>query len=157
MTEVRALDATDLAALVTLQPHCFDPPWSEAMLRARLEHPRGLNLGIFSGEALAGFVLTSCLLDEAQVLQIGVDPRQRRSGLAHRLLQRALDDLAGAGVARVMLEVRESNLPAMGLYLKLGFVEDGRRAGYYPTTAGHEAAVLMSVRLASVAAASLKG
>jgi ribosomal-protein-alanine N-acetyltransferase len=157
MAEVRTLGQADLAALVALQPLCFDPPWSEAMLLARLEHPRGLNLGIFSDEALAGFVLISRLFDEAQVLQVGVDPQQQRSGLAHRLLQRALDELAGAGVERVMLEVRESNLPAMGLYLKLGFVEDGRRAGYYPTTAGQEAAVLMSVRLASVAPASLKG
>jgi ribosomal protein S18 acetylase RimI-like enzyme len=31
----------------------------------------------------------------------------------------------------VLLEVRQSNRPARALYLSLGFIETGRRHGYY--------------------------
>ena len=116
------------------------------MLRARLVHPRSLNLGIFTGGQLHGFVLLSHLLDEAEVLEIGVAPQYQRAGLARQLLLHAQQQLAQRGIERLMLEVRASNLPALGLYRALGFVEDGRRSGYYPTATGHEDAVLMSVR-----------
>ncbi len=146
MAEVRALELADLAGLNRLQPQCFDPPWSEDMLRARLVHPRSLNLGLFCDGDLQGFVLLSHLLDEAEVLQIGVAPQYQRGGLARRLLTQALQQLVGLGIERLMLEVRVSNQPALGLYRALGFVEDGRRRGYYPTATGYEDAVLMSVR-----------
>ncbi|UTW10321.1 GNAT family N-acetyltransferase [Marinobacterium rhizophilum] len=146
MAEVRVLVESDLASLDQLQPQCFDPPWSEDMLRARLRHPRSLNLGIFCAGELQGFVLLGYLLDEAEVLQIGVAQRHLRRGLARQLLGTALQRLPALGVERLMLEVRASNQAALGLYRGLGFVEDGRRAGYYPTATGHEDAVLMSVR-----------
>ncbi len=53
-----------------------------------------------------------------------------------------------AGVTEVILEVRASNQPALGLYRRLGFVETGRRPGYYmdpPEPA--EDAVLMRLGL----------
>ncbi len=146
MVDVRILSEADLRSLAELQPQCFDPPWSEEMLRARLLHPRGLNLGIFSAGELQGFVLLSYLLDEAEVLQIGVARRQLRRGLARQLLAAALQQLPALGVERLMLEVRASNVAALSLYRGLGFVEDGRRSGYYATVTGHEDAVLMSVR-----------
>ncbi|MCP8685977.1 ribosomal protein S18-alanine N-acetyltransferase [Marinobacterium sedimentorum] len=146
MAEVRALELADLASLNRLQPQCFDPPWSQDMLRARLVHSRGLNLGIFCDGDLQGFVLLSHVLDEAEVLQIGVAPQYQRAGLARQLLTQAQAQLAGLGIERLMLEVRASNRPALGLYRALGFIEDGRRRGYYPTSTGHEDAVLMSVR-----------
>lgn len=146
MADIRPLELNDLASLHQLQLQCFDPPWSEEMLRARMVHPRSLNLGIFTGGQLHGFVLLSHLLDEAEVLEIGVAPQYQRAGLARQLLQHALQQLAQLGIERLMLEVRASNFPALGLYRALGFVEDGRRAGYYPAATGHEDAVLMSLR-----------
>jgi ribosomal-protein-alanine N-acetyltransferase len=35
------------------------------------------------------------------------------------------------GAQKIVLEVRESNLPARALYEKAGFVESGSRSGYY--------------------------
>jgi ribosomal-protein-alanine N-acetyltransferase len=40
-------------------------------------------------------------------------------------------DVAGQGVTRATLEVRESNRPARQLYERLGFVAAGIRHGYY--------------------------
>lgn len=147
MTELRPLTCADLAVLLDLEARCFDPPWSEALLRRRLEQPDSLSLGMFDGRELAGFVLCSRLFDEAELLQIAVAPARRREGLGRWLLETALSQLAEAGAERLLLEVRASNRAAIGLYRILGFQQDGRRRGYYPTDAGAEDAVLMSREL----------
>jgi ribosomal-protein-alanine N-acetyltransferase len=51
------------------------------------------------------------------------------------------------GVRRCLLEVRESNTAARGLYETLSFQLDGIRKNYYPTTTGREDALLMSRQL----------
>jgi [ribosomal protein S18]-alanine N-acetyltransferase len=56
------------------------------------------------------------------------------------LIQRAGNDAAPA----ILLEVRESNLPARRLYEKHGFREVGRRRAYYRDPA--EAAILYALR-----------
>jgi ribosomal-protein-alanine N-acetyltransferase len=48
-------------------------------------------------------------------------------------------------VREVLLEVRRSNVAAQGFYRSVGFVEEGRRPGYYADPI--EDAVLMRLRL----------
>ncbi len=50
-----------------------------------------------------------------------------------------------SGAEAMQLEVRASNGAAIGLYQRLGFVEQGRRKGYYSAPA--EDAVLMGVAM----------
>lgn len=86
-------------------------------------------------------------VDDIALLNMVVDPTRQRAGLSFWMLQLLLRDYASAGFARCILEVRVSNLPARGLYQKLGFIEDGVRPGYYPAGSGREDAVLMSMSL----------
>ena len=39
--------------------------------------------------------------------------------------------MKAGGVSSLTLEVRASNYPAISLYEKLGFIQVGRRPGYY--------------------------
>ncbi len=48
-----------------------------------------------------------------------------------RLLAAFLDNLRQLGAKAALLEVRESNASARNLYVKAGFIETGRRRGYY--------------------------
>lgn len=95
---------------------------------------------------LEAFCLASLVLDEASLLLIAVRPGARGKGLGRQLLQALLDGLGSVGIHRCLLEVRESNMAALALYLSCGFARDGRRRGYYPPEAGgkREDAVLMS-------------
>ncbi len=65
----------------------------------------------------------------AHVAEFGMAclPECRRIGLGTALLQRALDWARSMGVQKVTLEVFASNEPAIALYLKMGFQEEGRR------------------------------
>ncbi|GGO78739.1 ribosomal-protein-alanine acetyltransferase [Marinobacterium nitratireducens] len=144
MAEVRALSAAHLTALSLLEASSFEPPWSETLLQRQLGQPGGFNLGLFEGDELLAFALCSRLFDEAELLQIAVQPARRREGLGRQLLEEVMARLAGDGCERLMLEVRASNAAGLSLYRILGFAEDGRRKGYYASGSGREDAVLMS-------------
>lgn len=71
----------------------------------------------------------TCVADEAQILDIYVEPALRRQGLAEKKLREWFATLAPG--TKVILEVRLSNVPARKLYKKLGFKEIYQRKAYY--------------------------
>ena len=67
--------------------------------------------------------------DEAQIIDIYVEPEQRRQGLAEKKLREWMAGLPKG--TKVILEVRVGNTPARKLYEKLGFTELYVRKNYY--------------------------
>jgi ribosomal-protein-alanine N-acetyltransferase len=100
-----------------------EDPWSEAAFISLLAQP-GMTALI---DERGGFLLLRTILDEAEIITIGVThPRQ---GIATRLLQTAL---ACTIATKIHLEAAESNTAALALYTRLGFTPSGRRPAYYP-------------------------
>jgi RimJ/RimL family protein N-acetyltransferase len=60
-------------------------------------------------------------------LGMGLAPDARGQGRGRLLLERALADGFGVGLERIELEVFASNVRAVHLYRRTGFVEEGRR------------------------------
>jgi ribosomal protein S18 acetylase RimI-like enzyme len=65
--------------------------------------------------------------DEAEILNIAVDPAFRRRGVASALLTAVCQQAQGT----IFLEVAEPNAPAIALYRKHGWEQAGVRTGYY--------------------------
>ncbi len=147
---VQELRETDLDALCQIEDECFSPPWSSALLAGYLAHERYRGIGLFVVDAatgtqcLVGFALFSLVLDEAELLQIGVTRADRGRGGGKVLLEAAHERLKAERISRIMLEVRRSNSAAIGLYRRCGYQEDGCRKGYYTHPDGREDALLMS-------------
>jgi len=80
---------------------------------------------------LAGFAVFRRVLDEAEILNLAVDPSVRRMGIGRELLIAGMRELRARGVSKVFLEVRASNQPAIDFYSVAGFTAQGRRRGYY--------------------------
>jgi ribosomal-protein-alanine N-acetyltransferase len=78
----------------------------------------------------AGFVLTRHVLDEEELLLIGVTPEARRQGVGAALIEHLFKVARTRGTARVFLEMRRGN-PAIHLYHKFGFEPIGERRNYY--------------------------
>ena len=104
------------------------PPESYAKLA---DSHGSILLVCIANDRVVGFVAARQAADEAEILNIAVHPDFRRKGIAYALLHAALDEFLSSGVARVFLELRESNLPARNLYQRHGFVPSGRRKNYY--------------------------
>jgi ribosomal-protein-alanine acetyltransferase len=87
---------------------------------------------------VAGFLAVRELVPgEREILNLAVDPAERRKGLARGLLRDALGRTKGAW----FLEVRASNAAAIQLYESAGFQRAGRRPDYYDNPA--EDAIVM--------------
>jgi len=82
-------------------------------------------------DAAAGFVLAREAAGEAEILSIGISPKQRRGGLGWRLMLSAMKEAKRRGAEEMFLEVDETNTAAVQMYRKLDFVKVGARNAYY--------------------------
>jgi ribosomal-protein-alanine N-acetyltransferase len=78
-----------------------------------------------------GFLLAWHVADELHILNVATSASMRRCGVATALLSHGLAYARDNAIRIVVLEVRRSNRPAIGLYRKLDFTVLGVRAGYY--------------------------
>ncbi|HHG91064.1 MAG TPA: ribosomal-protein-alanine N-acetyltransferase [Devosia sp.] len=135
-------DAKNLARLHTA---AFFRGWSESELAAYIStpHKTPLYVACNARRHIAGFVVLQLAGDEAELLSIVVAPRWRGRGLGEALLRAGIDDLRTTPVERMFLEVDEANEPAIRLYRRFGFIEVGKRKGYFPLRGGSPATALV--------------
>jgi len=146
------LDVGHAGRVASLHHHGgFARGWDPGECAALIADSAVVADGAFCGPSKEpdAFVLSRKAADEAEILCIVVSPSRRRDGLARALLSAHLARLAATGVAQIFLEVEEGNEAAQRLYRRFGFVEVGRRKGYYPKSDGSRAtAIAMRLDLA---------
>lgn len=128
----------DSLALLHAAAFADQRPWSAAEFETLLASPH-----VFLVAEARGFALGRVIVDEVELLTIATAPEARRQGVGRRLMQAFEAEAKGRGVALAHLEVAADNLPALALYQAQGWVETGRRAGYYPRSDGSPADALM--------------
>lgn len=138
--ELRQLLPADARRCAELEDLLFheDNPWSENVFLVEFAHPHTFYLGVFEGEeesqqllGYAGMAMLGPRDDpEFEIHTIGVDPGHQRRGIA-RLLMDNLMGVADKYDAQVFLEVRTDNVPAITMYERYGFVNQGIRRNYY--------------------------
>lgn len=129
--EIIPMNAVYAPEVAALEKACFRDPWSEASIRGELENPLSLWLVAVEQGAVVGYIGSQTVLDEADVMNLAVDPAIRRRGVGRALLRALETRLRAENVHALSLEVRPSNLAARALYAREGFVEAGRRPKYY--------------------------
>jgi len=146
MHGIRRFEVEDAAAVCELaatEPYAAQ--WSVESYRRSEESGFAGWVAMHGDGGAKGFIVTRTISGEAEILNLAVAADCRRRGIASALFDEALKSFKVAGVRRIFLEVRASNLAAIAFYRRHGFAEAGSRAGYYPATesAGSENAVLM--------------
>jgi ribosomal-protein-alanine N-acetyltransferase len=142
----RPIGAERSAECASLHASSFAYPWREADFEQLLAAPETSARGAIETKEsnLAGFVLSRCALDEAEILTLAVAPAWRRNGIGRSLLASHLAGLAAMVITLVFLEVDVENLAARGLYASFGFRQVGERKAYYRTAdAGPATALVM--------------
>ena len=143
--DIRNLIASDVqAVLAILRESPEAAAWSQENLLQLASGVPAAWVAEVNG-ALVGFLIGRAAADEFEILNMAVSPGNRRQGIGSKLLECALEFSRIAGGARVYLDVRASNEPAIALYTRHGFTECGRRARYYRDPV--EDAVLLTVNL----------
>ena len=131
MIEIRTMEPQDVPQVAELEKVCFSDPWSEKSIVSELDNPLSCWLVAVSGEQVVGYVGSQTVLDGSDMMNIAVSPDFRRKGVAESLIETLISFLRERRSRCLILEVRASNVPAIALYEKLGFLEIGRRRNYY--------------------------
>jgi ribosomal-protein-alanine N-acetyltransferase len=122
------LSPNDSKVIARLHAETFpEAPWDAEWLSTMLTKPTTSGWLASVGNEPAGFLLTTVIAGEAEILSIGTRPRFQRRGIADALLTR----LTAEPLTSIFLDVSAANEPARTLYARHGFVETGRRTAYY--------------------------
>lgn len=130
---LRPAAESDLNQVVQIERACFADPWTEESFRRLLAGDSAIFrvIGYPPDSTVAGYVIAFAIGEDAELLNIAVEPSFRGRGLAGQMLDALLIELGSRGVRTAFLEVRESNGAARALYGSRGFAEIGRRRNYY--------------------------
>jgi ribosomal-protein-alanine N-acetyltransferase len=146
-TTIRNMSAEDLLQIVAIEREATPSPWSVKQFEQSLEQHRCLVMvASNSPDVILGYTVVSTLLDQAEVLNICINPQYQGRGLGSQLLSHVLKQLPDV-IEVVYLEVRVSNFRAIHLYQNHGFITVSERRDYYPTEFGREDAILMNLQI----------
>jgi ribosomal-protein-alanine N-acetyltransferase len=157
------MQASDLRYVMPIERVAFPSPWPASAYRyeltqndlstylvLRLRHlPHGGDgqgvRGLWAwrrSPPVLGYGGFWMIVDESHISTLAVHPDWRGRGLGEMLLVALIEASILRGAAEATLEVRVSNVVAQNLYRKYGFVQVGRRKGYYHDN--HEDALIMT-------------
>lgn len=123
----------------------FSVPWTRAQFVEELDNPLARYWIALVDGKVAGYGGLWQVCGDGQITNIAVRPAYRRKGLGRQIVGQMCIFGEQYGLFQLSLEVRESNVPALALYTSCGFVQVGRRPGYYADN--REAAILMTKML----------
>src|SRR5579872_2919730 len=136
---IRTLGYGDLPQVIAIERRAFPTPWSLAMFVLELAKPSGVCLAAVEHRRIVGYLVCARYADVWHLMNIAVDPVERRRGIASALLEQMFAR-AGADESYT-LEVRPSNGAAIALYERFGFRSAGTRKRYYSDT-GEDAVIM---------------
>ena len=141
---IRKMTLDDLEQVVAIDQASFSLPWPERSFRFELtDNPASRYWVADLDEHVVGMLVAWLIVDEIHIATIATHPDFRKQGIGKNLLLHTLKSAKEEGAVTSFLEVRESNLDALEMYRKFGFVESGRREGYYKDNG--EDAILMTL------------
>jgi ribosomal-protein-alanine N-acetyltransferase len=142
---VRAMDMNDIDQIMKIEKKSFVAPWSRIMFEETIFSPISQGLVIEHNGAITGYMVFYTVYLEGHIMNVAIDPPERKQGYARQLLNRTLTFFRERDVSECYLEVREHNKDAQRLYAHFGFEVIGRRKKYYPET--NEDALVMQLFL----------
>jgi [ribosomal protein S18]-alanine N-acetyltransferase len=129
---IAAATRADVDAVSQLEVLAFADPWTRQAFEAALKerHAR-FRVAHSRDGAVVGYLIAWFVLDEGEIANLAVVPAARRRGVARALLDAIIAEARESRIARLFLEVRESNAAARALYAAMGFMPIALRARYY--------------------------
>ncbi len=128
---IQRMSEDDVYEIARLERLCFSDPWSKRSFDEELKHRFSIPLVVKSGTKVIGYTCLWHIDGQMEIANFAVSPEFRRKGIGRMMMERVLSEAKKRGCTSVMLSVRESNLSALNLYAKSGFVEVDRRKNYY--------------------------
>ncbi|MBR5825714.1 MAG: ribosomal protein S18-alanine N-acetyltransferase [Clostridia bacterium] len=120
-----------IPGIALLEKECFSEPWSEDGLTSELTNSQARFFVCEEEVEVLGYMGMHIVLDECYIANVAVYPHHRRKGIGEALVKYCSDIAEKENCCFITLEVRKSNLGAIALYEKNGFLTVGERKDFY--------------------------
>lgn len=133
MNVFQSLNAENIKDVAAIEKKCFKTEcWSENLFAEEILDKNKRYFVCLTENVVSGFGGYMKIFDEGHIMNIAVDEKYRRKGIATEILNIIIKDGIKNGIRAFTLEVRKSNTSAIKLYEKVGFKSVGIRPRYYP-------------------------
>jgi ribosomal-protein-alanine N-acetyltransferase len=130
---------------MVIERQAYPFPWSSGNFKDSLT--AGYEMSVLKERGvMIGYLVWMAVMDEAHLLNLALSPARHRRGLGNAMMKHFIGEARSRGMKKILLEVRPSNHPAIGLYRRFGFGEIGLRRGYYPNAVSDQGKVSEPVR-----------
>ena len=132
--------------ILEIENSSFPVPWSAKAFEEEINNSISNLWAIILEKRLLAYICFWMFDKEIHILNFAVHAQNRNMGLGKNLLRNVIEAGAADGIENLWLEVRPSNILALSIYKKFGFIEAGHRKAYYSDN--REDAVIMVLNLA---------
>ncbi len=139
----RRMIEADVDAVCKIETETFSMPWSYESFLTALGKKENIYLVATVDDQIAGYCGVWCVAGEGQINNVAVAKNYRQRGIGYGILNFLFEEGKKEKLESFTLEVRKSNVAAIGLYMKKGFETVGIRKKFYEKPV--EDAVIMTV------------
>ena len=137
--------------VLDVEREAFEFPWSDEDFTRCLRQRNCIGMVAESGDSVVAFMIYELHRSRLHVLNFAVTRSHRRLGIGTRMMEKLVGKLSPERRSRIVLEVRETNLPAQLFFRSLGFRAISVLKDFYQDTT-EDAYLMHYVSLAAAAA-----
>ncbi|MBR3606955.1 MAG: ribosomal protein S18-alanine N-acetyltransferase [Lachnospiraceae bacterium] len=128
---IEPLQECYLDQVCALEEEVFSMPWHRESFQEMIEDKNACYLVALHQEEVVGACGLRNIVGDGEVTNVVTKKAYQNRGIGATLLNQLFSIGRTMGVEAYTLEVRVSNRPAIHLYQKLGFKEEGIRKNFY--------------------------
>ncbi len=141
---IRWMIRRDMPEVLEIETSSFEFPWSEDDFIRCLRQRNCIGMVAEHDEQVVGFMVYELHKDQLHILNFAVHRDFRRLGVGKQMVGKLISKLSHQRRSRILLEVRETNLPAQLFFRAMGFRAVSVLRDFYDDTT--EDAYLMQYR-----------
>jgi ribosomal-protein-alanine N-acetyltransferase len=141
---IRWMIRRDMHEVRKIEAESFEFPWSEEEFVRCLRQRNCIGMVAEHEDRVVGFMIYELHKTRLHILNFAVARQFRRLGIGGQMIEKLVAKLSHQRRSRLILEVRESNLPAQLFFKEAGFRAISILHDYYEDTT--EAAYVMQYR-----------
>ena len=113
-----------------IEKKVFNDYWSLDLIKSEIIEKKYSRVTVLElKKKIVGYIFQRKIYDENHIINLAIDIPYQHKGYGKFLLMKILEK--DSNDTNVFLEVKEANLPAVKLYIDLGFEEVDRKERYY--------------------------
>ena len=127
---IRTAELEDLNEIYNIEKKVFNDYWSLDLIKSEIIEKKYSRVTVLElKKKIVGYIFQWKIYDENHIINLAIDIPYQHKGYGKFLLMKILEK--DSNDTNVFLEVKEANLPAVKLYIDLGFEEVDRKERYY--------------------------